>query len=275
MLTFTTSKINIGLYVVERRPDGYHNLETVFYPIPLGDTLEIRPLAHSNAPFLLQTVGRTIDGKPEDNLIVKVYLNLQEEFQLPPLDIYLDKHVPTGAGLGGGSADAAFMMKLLNEEFRLGLTNEEMQRRVAKFGADCAFFIQDRPCYATGIGDRLAPLPLSLKGWQLLLVKPAESVATKEAYAGIVPQRPACDLRQAIAQPVEAWRDTIGNDFERSVFAAHPRIAAIKETLYDMGAVYAAMSGSGSAVFGLFHHPQDAVGEVFSDCFVFQSRLRL
>ena len=269
------AKINIGLYVVERRPDGYHNLETVFYPIPLHDNLQIGTLEHSNDPYLLQMAGNHIEGNASDNLIVKVYEQLKKDFELPPLDIYLYKRIPTGAGLGGGSSDAAFMMKLLNTAYDLQLTEEEMEARVARLGADCAFFIKNQPAYATGIGDILTPCTVSLKGMTLLLVKPQTFVSTKEAYGGVVPQRPEYDLREALQAPIETWKETVKNDFEISVFKHHPEIAAIKQTLYDMGATYACMSGSGSTVFGLFPHPVEEAERVFSDCFVFQQTLTL
>jgi len=274
MLLNPCAKINIGLYVTEKRADGYHNLETVFYPVPLCDELELRPLRGSNDLWNLQTVGAPVAGKPEDNLVVKVYESLRTDFpQVAPLDIYLKKRIPTGAGLGGGSSDAAAMMRGMNNFFQLGMNEDEMEQRVARLGADCAFFVRSRPAFATGIGDILTPLPLSLKGWTLLLVKPDDFVSTREAYADVRPQAPRHDLREAIATPVESWQEGVTNDFEPSVFARHPRIAAIKETLYDLGAAYASMSGSGSAVFGLFRHKQEAA-EVFSDCFVFQSLLR-
>lgn len=275
MLLNPCAKINIGLYVTEKRADGYHNLETVFYPVPLCDELELRPLRGSSAPWHLQTVGTVVEGRPEDNLVVRAFESLRADFpDLPSLDIYLKKRIPAGAGLGGGSSDAAAMMRGANELCGLGLSDDELERRVARLGADCAFFVRSQPAFATGIGDILTPLPLSLKGLVLLLVKPADFVSTREAYAGVRPRRPRHDLREAIAAPVEAWRDTVENDFEESVFAGHPRIAAIKQTLYDMGALYASMSGSGSAVFGLFRQRQESAAEVFSDCFVFQSLLR-
>lgn len=273
MLSHPIAKINIGLYVTRRRDDGYHDLETVFYPIPLQDVLETAPLRGSNAPYSLQTAGNVIAGRPEDNLVVRVYEAMKREFDLPPLDIYLYKHIPTGAGLGGGSSDAAYMMKALNADFDLGLTADEMETRMATFGADCAFFVRERPTFATGIGNILTPISLSLKGMTLLLVKPSVSVPTREAYAGIVPKRPAHDLRASLARPVDTWSESVRNDFEEPVFAAHPEIAAIKQTLYDMGALYASMSGSGSAVFGLFTHPREEAARVFKDCFVFQQTL--
>ncbi len=274
MLVYPYAKINIGLNVVEKRPDGYHNLETVFYPIPLHDVLEVKPLTGSNAPFLLQQPGSQSVCAPEDNLVIKVYNSLKEEFDLPPVDIFLDKKIPTGAGLGGGSSDAAAMMNLLNEEYALGLSVEERQQRVARLGADCAFFITSQPAYATGIGDILTPLPdLSLRGWTILLVKPPVFVSTKEAYSQVVPKAAGTNLTEALMQPIETWRTTVKNDFERSVFAIHPQLSAIKQTLYDMGAAYAAMSGSGSTLFGIFRNkPLARPSEIFSDCFTYQAK---
>ena len=270
---FPIAKINIGLYVTRRREDGYHDLETIFYPIPLHDNLSISPLKMSNAPYQLQTAGHKIEGNSDDNLIVKVYKQLAEEFDLPPLEIYLYKRIPMGAGLGGGSSDAAAMIKLLNETFDLGLSTEDMERRVARLGADCAFFVQGKPAFATGIGDILSPIELSLSGMHLVLVKPDIFVSTKEAYGDIVPATPEHDLLKAIKAPITDWRHTVSNNFEKNVFRLHPEIAAIKQTLYDMGAVYASMSGSGSTVFGLFQHAVEEAERVFDDCFVWQSKL--
>lgn len=266
------AKINLGLYVTERRSDGYHNLKTAFYPIPLCDTLQVDE-ARTNI-WSLQTAGIAVSGKPEDNLVVRVYLSLKEEFNLPHVDIYLDKHIPSGAGMGGGSSDAAEMMKRLNAMFSLGLTNDDMERRLARFGADCPFFVRRRPVLATGIGDVFSPLAVSLKGWTLVLVKPSTFVSTKEAYAGVTPAQPANDLAQALSEPVETWRNTVFNDFEKSVFRAHPEIAAIKATLYDMGAAFSLMSGSGSTVFALFPHRVEELRNIFPDCFTWQSLLR-
>lgn len=273
MLLLPNCKINLGLQVVRKRPDGYHDLQTVFYPIPLRDNLELRELRNSDAPYALQLAGQTIEGNPDDNLIIKVYRQLKEEFDLPALDIYLYKHIPLGAGLGGGSSDAAFMMKGLNEVFELGLSDYEMERRLAGLGADCAFFVQNVPAYATGIGDELTPIPLSLKGMYIVLVKPDVSVSTREAYAGVTPKEPEHDLLKALRRPVTEWRDRVVNDFEPSVFAAHPELAAVKQTLYDMGADYAAMSGSGSTLFGLFSRPVPEARKVFKEHFVWTEHL--
>lgn len=275
MLAFPHAKINIGLYVTSRRPDGYHNLETVFYPIPLRDVIELQPLQNSDDDWQLRLSGIPVDGQAADNLVVRVFMDLKKEFDLPPLDIHLSKHIPIGAGLGGGSSDAAFMMTTLNEHFSLGLSDEEMERRMAGYGADCAFFVKSRPVFATGIGEQMTPLSFSLRGWHFVLVKPPVGVSTREAYAGVVPQPAPFNLAEAVCRPVDTWRETVANDFERSVFRAHPSIAAIKETLYDMGATFAAMSGSGSSVFALFDRPTPEAEKVFKDCFVFQQKLVL
>lgn len=273
MLLLPNCKINIGLNVVARRPDGYHDLETVFYPIPLRDNLEFKELRDGDAPFRLTVGGTQMDCRAEDNLVVKVYLSLREEFNLPPLDIFLYKHIPTGAGLGGGSSDAAFMLTGLNEAFDLGLSEADMEQRIARFGADCAFFVRNRPAYATGIGDRLSPIALSLKGKHIVLVKPDVFVSTREAYAHVSPHPAAHPLALAIEDAPETWRERVVNDFEASVFPHHPELAAIKQTLYDMGAVYAAMSGSGSTMFGLFDRPVPEAVKVFEGHFVFTQRL--
>lgn len=273
-MEFPQAKINIGLNVVARRPDGYHDLETIFYPTLLTDTLEAEPLLLSTAPYELHTSGYEIAGEAKDNLVVRVAVDICKEFDLPAQEIWLGKRIPMGAGLGGGSSDAAAMLRLLNETYDLQLTEAEMEQRIARYGADCAFFIQARPCYATGIGDQLQPISLSLRGLTLLLVKPSTAVSTREAYGGITPRPSTIDLREAVKRPVEEWRDVVKNDFEPGVFRLHPEIAAIKQTLYDMGALYAAMSGSGSTVFGLFRHEQESAAEVFKDCFVFQQKIR-
>lgn len=272
MLLLPNCKINIGLNVVARRADGYHDLETVFYPIPLRDNLEIKPLA-DEVDYNFTQRGVKVDGEAKDNLVVKVYQTLKNEFDLPPLDIFLYKHIPLGAGLGGGSSDAAFMLRGLNEYFDLGLSATDMEQRVAKLGADCAFFIKNTPAYATGIGDQLSSINLSLKDKYILLVKPDVFVSTKEAYAHVVPRAADYPLLKAIEQPIECWREQIVNDFEASVFPQHPELAAIKQTLYDMGAMYAAMSGSGSTMYGLFDRPVDEAQKVFAQHFVFMQKL--
>lgn len=273
MITFPNAKINLGLNIVEKRPDGYHNLETIFYPIKLQDALEVTRLQDDTAPFKLHVSGTNLEGTAEDNLVVKAYRLLKDDFQLPPIDIHLFKHIPTGAGLGGGSADCAFMIKLLNEKFNLNLSIDQMEQYAAKLGADCAFFIQNKPVFATGIGNLFHPIDFSLKGYHLVLVKPNSSVSTREAYANIIPCKPEASLLEIIKQPVETWRESMKNDFEYSVFLSHPEIAAIKDKLYDLGAVYASMSGSGSAVYGIFKAPIENVDEKFGECFCRQREL--
>lgn len=270
MIVYPNAKINIGLNVVEKRPDGYHNLETVFYPIGLQDILEIKVLDEGNVPecgYKLKITGTILDGSPEDNLVVRAFKMLKNDFNLPPVSIGLYKHIPTGAGLGGGSSDAAFTVKTLNKRFDLRLTDEQMEDYCTRLGADCPFFIKDTPVFATGIGNEFHPVSFSLKGKHLVLVKPDIFVSTKDAYAKVNVRRPDTPLPELLAQPLETWKDTVINDFERSVFSKYPEIAAIKDSMYDIGAVYASMSGSGSSVFGIFDEPVENIDEVFSGMF--------
>lgn len=258
MITFPCAKINLGLNIVSKRPDGYHNLETVFYPIPLTDALEIKYMDEkfpSESPCDLKITGNDVDCNEEDNLVIKAYQLLAADFQLPRVHAHLVKRIPTQAGLGGGSSDAAYMIRLLDERFRLNIGIPEMERYAAKLGADCAFFITADPSYAEGIGDVLMPADVpgaGLGGYYLAVVKPSVAVSTRDAYAAIVPKTPAKCCRDIVRQPIETWKDELVNDFEAPIFAMHPELAAIKQSLYDAGAVYAAMSGSGSALFGIF-----------------------
>ena len=256
MITFPNAKINLGLNIVEKRPDGYHNLETIFYPVPVEDALEVNILNEGNEKVRLHQAGLEIEGEAENNLVVKAYKLLDAESTLPPVDIHLFKHIPSGAGLGGGSSDAAYMLKLLNEKFSLELTNETLEEYAARLGADCAFFIRNTPTYAEGIGNIFSPISLSLKGYQIVLVKPDIFVSTREAFAQIKPHRQEIPLKEVIKCPMEEWRELMVNDFEESVFPQFPDIKEIKEKLYKQGAIYAAMTGSGSSVFGLFK-PED------------------
>jgi len=273
MLLLPNCKINIGLNIVSKRSDGYNNLETVFFPIPLRDNLEFKEIENEDVPYRLVSGGVPIEGKPEDNLIVKVYLDMKAEFNLPALELSLYKNIPMGAGLGGGSSDAAAMMKGLNEAYNLQLSAEDMEKRLAKFGADCPFFVRNKPAYATGIGDELTNCNVSLKDKFIVLVKPDVFVSTKEAYAHVTPKLPAIPLAEAIKLPIETWKEQIVNDFEQSVFPFHPELPAIKQTLYDMGAVYASMSGSGSTMYGIFNRPTPEANEVFDKCFVYTKKL--
>ena len=273
MITYPNAKINLGLNIVEKRPDGYHNLETVFYPINLQDAIEVTKL-EGDEDYHLKISGVQIEGSADNNLVVKAYRLLKKDFpNIGGIDIHMFKHIPTGAGLGGGSADAAFMIKLLNDKFKLNLSIEKMEEYAAILGADCAFFIQNKPVFASGIGNIFEPINLSLKGYYIVLVKPDIFVSTKDAFANISPQKPQQSLKEIIRMPIETWRATMKNDFEDSVFQKFPEIAAIKDKLYDMGAIYAAMSGSGSSVFGIFREQVEFVDEVFSECFCRQRTL--
>lgn len=252
MISFPNCKLNLGLHVVGRRPDGYHDLETIFLPVSdLHDELEI-----VEGPLAMLQDGITLDNTPEDNLCMKAWQLLHEEFGIPTASIKLKKGIPFGAGLGGGSSDAAFTLKMLNKMFTLGLTDSQLEQRAARLGADCTFFIRNRAAYATGIGNILNPIELDLSNYRIAIEIPNEEhVSTKEAYSGLNhnlfgTHRP--DLREAVKQPIECWRDLIVNDFEASVFPTHPAIAALKDDMYRRGALYASMTGSGAAVFGIF-----------------------
>jgi len=259
MISFPVAKINLGLNVVEKRPDGYHNLETVFYPVPIKDALEVcemDPQFPSSVDCDLKVTNIPVEGDEQRNLVVRAYQLLKGDFpDLPRIHAHLFKGIPTQAGMGGGSSDCAYMITLLNRMFALGLSEQQMVDYAARLGADCAFFIHPRPAYAEGIGERLQPIALDLSGWHIAIVRPDIPVPTKEAFSLIRPQRPLRNCRDIVSQPVETWRSLLFNDFEQSVFTLHPEIASIKDRLYAMGAVYAAMSGSGSSVFGLFPAP--------------------
>lgn len=274
MITFPNVKINLGLNIVEKRPDGYHNLETIFYPINLQDALEVTRRENNDKEYTLHISGSPLEGEPEDNLVVKAYKLLKKDYPgLLPVDIHMYKHIPAGAGLGGGSSDAACMIKLLNDKFSLGLSTERMEEYAVKLGADCAFFIRNKPVFATGIGNLFEPVELSLKGYHIILIKPDIFVSTRDAFAEIKPVRPAVSLKEIVKQPMETWKNSMKNDFEDSVFKKFPEIAAIKDELYDLGAVYAAMSGSGSSVYGIFKAPIENVEDKFCGCFCRQRAL--
>ncbi len=262
VIRFPIAKINLGLNIVERRPDGYHNLETVFYPVPIKDVLEVFPMDEkfpSSVDCDLKVSNIQIEGDEQNNLVVRAYQLLKQDFpqQMQRVHAHLFKRIPTQAGMGGGSSDCAVMISLLNDLFGLGLNNQQMIDYAARLGADCPFFVLNRPVYAEGIGERMQPIHLDLSSWVLAIVRPNIPVSTKEAFSYIHPKRPAKNCREIVAQPVETWRDELTNDFEPSVFQIHPEIGQIKDDLYQMGAVYAAMSGSGSALFGLFRKSVD------------------
>ncbi|HZY39357.1 MAG TPA: 4-(cytidine 5'-diphospho)-2-C-methyl-D-erythritol kinase [Mucilaginibacter sp.] len=253
MLIFPNAKVNIGLNVINRRDDGYHNLETIFYPIKIKDILEV---IKADA-LSFESAGLEIPGRIEDNLCVKGYHLLKKDFDLPPVKIFLYKHIPIGAGLGGGSADAAFFIRLINQKFEIGLTDGQMVGYARQLGADCAFFIQNKPVFAQGIGDELEPVELDLSKYTIALVMPPVHVSTAEAYRGVRPALPGRSLKELIQLPVGEWKNYIKNDFEQSVFKNHPAIRGVKAALYEAGAIYASMSGSGASVFGLFEEKPD------------------
>lgn len=273
MIVFPCAKINLGLNIVSKREDGYHNLETVFYPIPLYDALEIKYMDEkfpSQVACDLKVTGNAVECDEQNNLVVKAYNLLAEDYKLPRVHAHLYKHIPSQAGLGGGSSDAAFMIRLLDERFRLNIGNPEMEKYAARLGADCAFFIEAEPAYAEGIGDELMPVDGpkgNLNGYYLAIVKPDTAVSTKEAYAAITPTATSKSCREIVRQPIETWKEELVNDFEAPIFKLHPELAEIKEKLYQQGAKYAAMSGSGSALFGIFETEPNGLKEMFQDCF--------
>lgn len=251
MLTFANAKINLGLFLTEKRADGYHNLETVFYPIQIKDAIELVDAEETSC--LIK--GLDIPGNAADNLCLKAFQALQDDFNLPHQQIVLLKNIPIGAGLGGGSADASFVIKLTNQKFGLGLSEEQMEGYARKLGADCAFFIKNQPVYAFAKGDEFKEYKIDLSNYFLVLVKPSVHVSTADAYSGVSVSKPANDLRQSLQLPVSEWKYLVFNDFEPSVFAKYPGIKQLKEQLYQAGATFALMSGSGSSVFAIFERP--------------------
>ncbi len=269
MIVFPNAKINLGLRVVEKRPDGYHNLETVFLPTRLCDVLEIVEVPDAQNPIEFKATGLQIDGNPDDNLIVKAIQLLKKDYDFPAVSVHLHKIIPFGAGLGGGSSDAAFALKMCNELFSLNLTEEQLIQYASRLGSDCAFFIKNKAALGLERGDVLQELNFSLDNYSLKIIVPPIHVSTAQAYAGVVPQKSENDLITLLKQPIETWKGTIHNDFEKSVFEKFPRILDIKNHLYEKGAVYASMSGSGSSVFGIFDNSYIAKNDDFlNDCFV-------
>lgn len=255
MLSFPNCKINLGLRILNKREDGFHNLETVFYPVGIRDALEVIPSLSAGSIEFTQT-GLTVPGNDADNICIKAYQLLQKDFpQLPGIKMHLHKTIPMGAGLGGGSADGAFALNLLNTKFQLNLSQQQLVDYALQLGSDCPFFILNKPSYATGRGEILEPLALDLSAYKIAIVNPGIHVNTGWAFSRLTAgSRPPGNtiLKQIIQQPIQTWKTDLKNDFETPVFNAHPGIREIKETLYSLGAVYAAMSGSGSTVFGIF-----------------------
>lgn len=260
MILFPNCKINLGLHIIRKREDGFHDLETIFYPLPVTDALEVI----SSQQVHFAGSGIAVPGEATDNLCLRAYQLLRQDYPaLPPVNIHLHKNIPIGAGLGGGSADAAFMLRLLNSKYQLNLDEAALIRYAAQLGSDCAFFIPNKPCFATGRGEVMTGIDLDLSTYSFLLVHPGIHVNTGWAFKQLTPQLPAVSLQTAILEPVEHWRKIISNDFEAPVFAQHPAIGEIKEKMYDHGAIYASMSGSGSAVFGIF--PKNKIADILWD----------
>lgn len=250
MISFPNCKINLGLRILRKRNDGYHDLETVFYPLPHYDIIE---LIHGSDDLVFSGSGLRVAGEPANNLCFKAIHLLQQDFpELPAMRLHLHKNIPMGAGLGGGSADGAFTLQLINQKFRLGISREQLLDYALQLGSDCPFFIINKPCIAYGRGEQLEEIEVDLSHYGFLLVHPGIHVNTAEAFSGINPAEPAKSVRTIIQQPIKTWKDELINDFETTVFSKHPDIKSIKELLYSKGAVYASMSGSGSTVYGIF-----------------------
>ena len=281
MIDFPCAKINLGLNITEKRADGYHNLETVFFPIPICDALEIKTMDErfpSNVACDLKVTGNNVCCNENDNLIVKAYNMIAADFEIPRVHAHLYKNIPSEAGLGGGSSDAAYMIRLLDQRFRINIGNAEMEKYAARLGADCPFFITAEPSYAEGIGEILSPVNITdnnLEGYCLIVVKPQIAVSTKEAFSSITPRKPLMCCREIVAQPIETWKDALCNDFEESVFGIYPQLNDIKNRIYTLGAAYAQMSGSGSSLFGIFKSDVDelSIKNEFADCRTFVMKL--
>lgn len=269
MVVFPNCKINLGLHVVRKREDGYHNLETIFYPLPLRDALEMVKRETENPDKPEQAVkretenpaihlsGLPVHGKPEDNLCIKAYNLLKKDHpQLIDVDMYLHKAIPMGAGLGGGSADGAFALQLLNDKFQLNITREKLLDYSLQLGSDCPFFIINKPCFATGRGEVLQSIQLDLSAYSFLVVHPGVHVNTGWAFSQLTPAPSPQPLQEIIQQPIANWRNALKNDFEAPVCRQHPHLQAIKDKLYEAGALYASMTGSGSCFFGIFNKEQ-------------------
>ena len=257
MISFPNAKLNLGLRILRKREDGYHDLETIFYPIALKDALEILP----STDLSIEVTGLVVNGDKDDNLCMKAYRLLKKNHtHLPPVSIHLHKTIPMGAGLGGGSADAAFTLRLLNEKFELGLSTEHLIKYALELGSDCPFFIINQPCLAKGRGEDLQKIELDLSGYNFVLVNPGIHIDTGWAFSSIQvkPLKETFNLDEIVQKPAEQWKDYLRNEFEETVSATHPIITEIKHILYEKGAVYASMTGSGSTVFGIFSHPVDA-----------------
>ena len=257
MICFPGAKINIGLNILSKRDDGFHNIETIFYPIPYSDILEIIP-SEKDIP-VIETSGLELNIDNNDNICLKAFRLLQTKYKFPCAEIYLHKIIPSGAGLGGGSSDAANTLKLLNNLFKLEISDEELKIYAARLGSDCAFFIENKPSFAYGRGELLEPVELDLGVYYIYLIKPQVFVSTADAYKSVHCSKPIKSLKELILEPIDTWHELIFNDFERNIFHQFPLLSQIKNDFYQAGAVYAAMSGSGSSVYGLFNQKPEVL----------------
>jgi 4-diphosphocytidyl-2-C-methyl-D-erythritol kinase len=253
MICFPNAKINLGLQIIDKRNDGFHNLESLFYPVNWCDALEIIENKELKSNFNLHLSGLNISGNVNDNLIYKAFQLISEKIKIPPIDVYLHKNIPMGAGLGGGSSDAAYFINLLNSKFELKLTAINKLEIASKLGSDCAFFIENKPTIATQKGNVFQEILFDLSNLWIAIIYPNLHSQTKEAYSLITPQKPQKKIRDIVMQPIESWKHELVNDFEKSIMTKYPLVQEIKSTLYNLGAIYASMSGSGSAVYGLFN----------------------
>ena len=262
MVLFPNSKINLGLNVVRKRPDGYHDLETVFYPIAIKDALEVIQDENAEEGIQISLSGIPFDGNTEDNLCVKAYRLLKKDFPLlPAVQMHLHKAIPMGSGLGGGSADGAFALRLLNKKFDLGLSTNQLISYALQLGSDCPFFILNQPCVATGRGEVLQPVSIDLSGYKQVVINPGIHVVTAEAFSLLTTTMNSKPIKEVVQQPVETWRVELKNDFEQPVFKKYPQVETIKAKLYESGAVYASMTGSGSTVFGIFRKETEFIND--------------
>lgn len=270
MLIFPNAKINIGLQITGKRPDGYHNLETIFYPLALTDALEFVEVGNNTSLPLLVNTGLAVKEADESNLVIKAYRLMQQKYNLPQLSIHLHKTIPFGAGLGGGSANAAFMITALNKHFKLGLNTQTLIEFATQLGSDCPFFIINQPCFATGRGEILNTIDLNLSQYYLMLVKPNIHISTAQAFEGIKPENVKISLPELIKTPIEQWACLIQNHFETHLFETYPVLSEIKNELYKYGAIYASMSGSGSTIYGIFK--TEPIID-FPTCFVWKGKM--
>jgi 4-diphosphocytidyl-2-C-methyl-D-erythritol kinase len=257
MVSFPNAKINLGLNIVEKRSDGFHNLETVFLPIEIQDVLEVIVDEKPQSDFEFTSTGLKIEGDISCNLCVRAYKLLKKNYSIPPIKMNLHKAIPMGAGLGGGSADGAFALKLLNDKFLLNISNEQLLKYALQLGSDCPFFILNKTCFATSRGEILNEIELDLSAYHILIINPCIHIATAWAFSQIHPYQPTKSIKEIIQQPLSTWKNELVNDFELSVQKKHPIIKNIKDTLYQSGALYASLTGTGSTIFGIFNNKVD------------------